>query len=232
MIQKPSVYSWCLIWRAAALLVASKEHKAYGVGSVQGVNNEVKDRHEGDHHQFIPGTEVATVAGSLIAIEAVHRPDHHRCRVHHCCQNVEDDHQLVKWDWKRRGHLSKGEEDDDDGKDETQGVHGHAPLQRRGVHVLFAFQGHVDETGDEGLQYLHYTGQRGEKPDVLSARAKACQDHLAGIHPETDPGHHRRTDLTVAVRAGEKRGVNDGGGQVHEAGQHRKGSGEVVPGER
>lgn len=128
--------------------------------------------------------------------------------------------------------MSNGEQDYDDGKDETQGVDGHTPLEFFGGNVLASLQGCEDETGEEGLQQLHYAGQRGEEPAGLSTRSKACQDHLSHIHRETNPRDHRSTNLAVTALAGEKGGVDDGGGQVHEARQYGKGSSEVIPGKR
>lgn len=164
--------------------------------------------------------------------ETIHWPDHHSCHIHHCCQNVIHDHQLVKGEWEKRGQLSEGEQDYEDGKDEAQGVHGHAPLHSWGDGVLAHLQGREDETGEEGLQHLHYAGQRGEEPAVLPTRTKASQGHFACVHSETHPGHHGGADLAVADLAGEKGGVDDGDGEAHEARQHSEGSGEVIPGER
>lgn len=69
-------------------VVAATEHKAYGVGSVQDVNNRVHDRHEGDHYQFIP----VTARFTFIESETIKWPHHHSRHIHHCCQNVIADH--------------------------------------------------------------------------------------------------------------------------------------------
>lgn len=175
---------------------------------------------------------MATGTGSLTGAEAIQWPDHHSCHIHHCCQNIIDDHQLFKGEWEKGGQLSEGEQDYEDGKDEAQGVHGHAPPHSWVAGVLFNLQGREDETGEEDLHHLHYAGQRGEEPVVLPTRTKVSQGHFACIQPKTHPGHHGGADLVGAILAGEKRGVDDGGGKAHEACQHCKGSGEVIPGER
>lgn len=124
VMQTQSMFCFILVFT-----IHDAEHKMYRVHSVQGVNNKVKDCHEGDHHQLIPGTEVTTVMGSLFVVrETVEWPDHHSCRVHHCCQNVIDNHHHVEGDRQVGGQLCEGEQDYDDGKDKTQGIHSHTPL--------------------------------------------------------------------------------------------------------
>lgn len=210
---------------------AAEEHKAHRIDSVQDVNNTVEDCHGCDNHQFIPFRVSWLVVGCVLGVEAIQWPDHHSCYIHHCCQNVVDDHQLFKGEWKKRGQPSEAEHNYGDGKDEAQAVDGHAPLPRRGA-VLASLQGGENKTGDERLKHLHNARQRGEEPAGFPTGTKASKDRFACINPETYPGHHRGTDLTGAGVAGEEGGVDDGGGEAHQACQHSEGSGGIFPGKR
>lgn len=110
-------------------LVTDKENQTYRVDGVQCVNNKIENCHERDQHQFIPGTELTTVRRPVIVPETVQRPNNHDGQIHHCCQNIVDDCYNVKGEWDTGGQISKAEQDYDDGKDETQGVHSDAPLE-------------------------------------------------------------------------------------------------------
>lgn len=194
-------------------MVTCKENQTYRVDGVQGVNNKVKDGHESDQHHFVPGTEFTTITWPLVVAETIQWPNDHGSQIHGRRQNIVDDCDLVKGERKIGGQISKSEQDNEDGEDETQGIHSDTPLQFMGLwrRVLSFFQGHEDETGKEAFQHLHDAWQRGEETLILSSGTKVCQDHLAHIPCNTEPGNDRSSCLPVAGAAGEEDGVDDGG---------------------
>ncbi|KAJ4932284.1 hypothetical protein JOQ06_010709 [Pogonophryne albipinna] len=144
-----------------------------------------------------------------IVPEAIQRPDDHSCEVHQNRQHVACCQDFVKWCGEERQKAADGKDDDEEGKDEANGVDSDTPLEPWITRVLVVVQADEDDAGHEGLQNLEEARDCGQEPTQL-ARFSSGQPHFNGVQDKDQTGSDCGTDLSAAAGASVEPGIDDG----------------------
>lgn len=224
---------------------AGDEANPLGVHQISKIQDQVNVA-ENRHHQLaLPGTvSSGTVLGSsrvaVLPVKAEDGPNQRRAEVEDDGEEGVDDHKPVEWEAQGAGPSGNGQHDDHHGEAEAQAVHHHAVL---GAHVqaVLAIVGqrpknnaghktldHFEQPGDGG-HVSHHGPRFGPGEEDLSAVGEAAE---RGADSHGDAVSLDITALLGALRLEKVNGVDHGGGDVHERGQHGEGHSEVVPGYR
>lgn len=97
---------------------------------------------------------MGAVVGPRVVLEAVQRPHDDSCGVHQHCQHVTAYQDLIKWSGEERQKASDGKKDDNEGKDEANGVDSDTPLEPWVLSVVIISQADEDDAGHKGLKNL------------------------------------------------------------------------------
>lgn len=164
-----------------------------------------------------------------VVLEAVQWPDDHSGDVHQHCQHIAACQDFVKWCREERQKAADGKNDDNEGKDEANGVDSNTPLEPWILRVKTGVQAGEDDAGHKGLQNLEEAWDCGQKSTNLT-RFSPGQPNLKCIQDEGQTGSNSGTNLFAAVRTSEEDRIDDGCCQHHKSTQHGKSGSEVIPG--
>lgn len=121
------------------LCSADEEDQPEWIDCIHDVSNEVEAGHERNNCSIIPIAETPDAdAGPGVVVEAVVGPDDHSCHVHHHGQHVASCQNFVEWGRKERQKAADSENDDNQGKNEADGVDSDTPLEPWKLSVLVA----------------------------------------------------------------------------------------------
>lgn len=224
---------------------AGDETNPLGVNQISKIQDQVHVA-ENRHHQFtVPGTvSSGTVLRSsrvaVFPVKAEDGPNQRRAEVEDHSEEGVDNHEPVEWEAQGGGPSRDGHHDDHHGEAEAQAVHHHAVL---GAHIeaVLAIVGQGPEN-NAGHKTLHHFEEAGDSGHVSHHRPRfgPGEEDLGAVGEAADAGadgHGDAVGLNVTALLGTLRlekvnGVDHGGGDIHERGQHGEGHGEVVPGYR
>lgn len=104
--------------------------------------------------------------------------------------------------------MSDGEKDDNEGKDEANGVDSDTPLEPWVLSVVIISQADEDDAGHKGLKNLEQARDWGQKTTNLT-RFCSGQTNLNGVQDEGHTGSNGGTNLFAAGGASEGVGIDD-----------------------
>lgn len=162
-----------------------------------------------------------------VVLEAVQWPDDHSGDVHQHCQHIAACQDFVKWCREERQKAADGKNDDNEGKDEANGVDSNTPLEPWILRVKTGVQAGEDDAGHKGLQNLEEAWDCGQKSTNLT-RFSPGQPNLKCIQDEGQTGSNSGTNLFAAVRTSEEDRIDDGCCQ-HLYERKVKGKCEMIP---
>ncbi|KAF3846476.1 hypothetical protein F7725_003554 [Dissostichus mawsoni] len=132
--------------------------------------------------------------------------------VDNCSDHVEGHwfgQDFVKWCGEERQKAADGKDDDEEGKDEANGVDSDTPLEPWITRVLAVVQADEDDAGHEGLQDLEEARDCGQEPTQLAGFSSG-QPHFNGVQDKDQTGSDCGTDLSAAAGASVEPGIDDG----------------------
>lgn len=125
------------------LCSADEEDELKRVNCIHNVSNEV----QAGHHS----NDYVKIIGAWIVPKAIKWPNDHSCEVHQHCQHIAHRQDFVEGRREERQQAADGKNDDEEGKNEADGVDGNAPLEPREDRVKGEVQTDEDDAGHKGL---------------------------------------------------------------------------------
>lgn len=151
------------------LCSAYEKDQPKGINRIHNVSNKVDTGHERNDHIIIPFAGNCWCAGvGPFLLEAVKWPNDHSCHVHQHRQHVATCQDFVKRYGEESQNTADGKNDDNDGKNEANGIDSDAPLEPWKFRELLVVQANEDDAGHKGLQNLEEAWNGGQKSTDLT----------------------------------------------------------------